>query len=171
MSDEVADEYHRTVAPDFYLVADQMMREHFQRHPLPTLEQLEAARRARWQRHLGGFDNSNLAAAGVSIDDLIAVKASKRARASGGQMLPKGEARIAQRQRAYLAIRAADLAGQSWTQAIESAQAASLFQQGARDLEIDRKTLDRWLRALHEWGLISIAPPEPKGRGRPRKQE
>lgn len=171
MSDDVAEEYHRTVAPDLYRAADQMMREELHRQPLPTLEQLEAARRARWQGHLAGYDNTNLAAAGVSIDDLIAVKASTRARASGGQMLPKGEARIAQRQRAYLAIRAADLAGQSWTQAIVSAQAASLFRQGARDLEIDRKTLDRWLRALHEWGLISIAPPKPKGRGRPRKPE
>jgi hypothetical protein len=171
MSDDVAEEYHRSIAPDLFRDLDPAWRDLTRNKSWPTVEQMEAARRRRWHKHLSNFDDSILEAAGLSVDDLIEYSASKNARRSGGRMLPQEPERVKQRERAYSAIHAADLAGKSWAQTIDDAQAASLFRSGNCDCEIDRKTLDRWLRSLREWGLIKLELPEPKGRGRPQKKE
>lgn len=170
MSTEIIDEYHRLVNPDIYKGWNEA------REMLPVLkflseltpEQILEIQRKRWRLHLSKFDHGVLEAVGFSVDDLIDARYQRLKERAAGKNSPKSERRLKQREKVLLAIRDADRSGKLWSEVISDATQASQMLNGQ---EVDRKTIDRWLRELHEWGLISIQPPPANGRGRPRKRE
>jgi hypothetical protein len=168
MTNEIVEEYVRFFRPDHF-------KEHDQRIALAVAAMLPADwadwRRRYWIEELSKHDPAMMEAAGMTVEEFVDLRDAHRQRRRGGQVLPQGPDRVRQRQMAYRAIYDADLAEISWGEAIERAQVVSRIMIGSREREIDRKTLDSWLRALHEWGVIQIDPPKARGRGRPRKKE
>lgn len=168
MSAEIVEEYARFLQPELYRKADQIV-EQVIKDLIP--DDLVEQHRRKWIRHLSQYDTGILAAAGVTVEGLVDIRtAALRQRHAGRKLPAKGE-RVLQRQRAYQAIDAANRAGLSWAETIDQVQVSSRMPVGRREIEIDRKTIDGWLRSLHEWGLVQIAPPTVRGRGRPRKKE
>lgn len=178
MSGDLAEEYGRLVRPEFYERMDDLWRNNADvqnvfsdfraKYGDMTEARAREISRARVRRHLAQFDDGILGAVGFTVDDLIDIRDRKRREEGAGGASPKSPKRIWQRRQAFLAIHEADKAGKSWGDTIIAAQAASMLANGQ---ELDRKTVDRWLRELHQWGEISISPPPPRGRGRPRKKE
>jgi hypothetical protein len=165
MSDEILDEYLRLTNPDLCAAFQAIWEE----SPLFNLtpEQAEEIQFERWRQHLSTFDQSVLGEVGLKVDDLIARRYQRLKERAGGSASPQSAWRVKQRERALLAIHEADKAGMRWGEAIASALQASQSQ--SRE-EINRKTVDRWLRKLHGWGLISMEPPPARRRGRPPKK-
>lgn len=168
MSDDIAEEYDRLIRPELYATADAFFRKAAREIDFPPLHVAVARRNATVKRHLGSHDQAVLQAAGFSLEELVAARTTKLLKRHAGRRLAMGAANVEQRRTALLAIREADQAALGWGEAIEAVQLAT---RAAHDREHDRKTLDSWLRVLHEWGLIGIKPPAARGRGRPRKKE
>lgn len=168
MSIEILEEYCH------FFLSDQELEEH-RRIRSAVAEILPAdwadRRRRYWISELSKHDHSMINAVGLTVEDLVDLRDARLRQRQGGRALPRQQDRVLQRQRAYQAIFDAGMAGLSWGQAIDSAQVASRMIIGRREAEIDRKTLDAWLRVLHEWGAILIEPPPARTRGRPRKKE
>lgn len=169
MSAELAEEYDRLTRPDFYREADALWKRAVDSGPpMPGAEELEAAWRSRVKEKLAAEDQGVLRAAGITLDDFVSLRAGAVSRRRGGNMLPQDRHRRAVRKTVLLAIREADLSSLGWTETIDAARGAAQEEHGS---EPDRKTVDAWLRVLHNWGLIEITPPAAKGRGRPPKKE
>jgi hypothetical protein len=132
----------------------------------PSAEVLKAARNRRWIKRLKDYDSSILAAAGITLDDFVRLIIAHEERISGGSQSRRTKEWVAMRDAALLAIRDADLKGCTWKETIDAALGAC---SSNGEVYLDRKTVDRWLRVLHEWGDISIDPPKPRGRGRPKR--
>ncbi len=169
MSDELAEEYDRLIRPELYQKADRRWKVAVAKLSLPDPHEIELAWQLRVRAHLAANDQEILQAAGLTLDDLVKVRAAKKKKRRIGQMLPQTKEKRALRKTALLAIRQADLGGSSWGDTIDFVKASC--QEAHKDAEPDRKTVDAWLKALHEWGLIDIHPPKARGRGRPRKKE
>jgi hypothetical protein len=183
MSDSLADEYDRLTRPEFYRKIDEVFATNAQvlaaKSELAALylrisggdlseSKLMELQRARYRDHLSQFDDAILLELKLTVDDLIAMHFRRIADRRAGRIRPQSPERRETRRQALLAIRRADSQGLGWTESIEFVQ-GELSATGLP--ELDRKTIDRWLRELHEWRLIEIAPPQAKGRGRPRKKE
>ncbi len=135
------------------------------------VDYLVMLQRQRWIEGLSAVDTGMIKAAGMTVEDLVDFRFARLRQTHAGRTLSTKPDRVLQRQRAYEAIRAAGSAGLSWGKTIAHVQDASLTKVGKREVEIDRKTIDRWLRALHEWGLVRLIPSSARSRGRPRKKE
>ena len=168
MSLELVDEYYRLTRPELVEKANQAWEVALASIELPTVEQVRKAAHTKMRMLLEVHDQAILHAAGLTIEDLISTTRTTISRQSGGSKLPQGRDRVAQRKKALLAIQKADIEGLTWAETIDAAQVAS---QEVNGREIDRKTLDAWLRVLHRGKLVSFDTPAPKGRGRPRKKE
>lgn len=96
---------------------------------------------------------------------LIAVQRYKSFRRQG-RSLPQSPKAVEARRCALEKIREADLQGMGWDETIRFVIDAQ-SDQGVR--ESSRRTLDQYLRELLQYKRISIQPPAPRGRGRPKK--
>lgn len=168
MTGEIVDQYHRLIHPEVY-VAWQSASSSLSASAF-SISEAEAVevQRARWRQHLSRFDSSILEAVGFTVDDLIDARYQRLKERAAGNGSPMSDRRKKQRESALLAIHKADKAGMAWTEAIVAVGQASQMLNGQ---EINRKTIDRWLRDLHSWGMITLQPPPAKGRGRPRKRK
>ncbi|MFN4160121.1 MAG: hypothetical protein ACK4GO_17235 [Gemmobacter sp.] len=167
MSLELIDEYYWITHPELVEKVSDVWEMALTTIQLQTVDEFRKAAQAKMRMLLAVHDQTILDAAGLTIDDLIATQRTAIARQRGGSKLPQGRDRVAQRRKALLAIRKADIDGLTWAETIDAAQVAS---QEVNGRELDRKTLDAWLRTLHRCKLVSFDAPEPKGRGRPRKR-
>lgn len=152
---------------------------------IPDPQEIQEAYRDKWRRHLASFDQSILAAAGMTLEDLLDARQHKLARKHGGRKQPQSKERVAMRRIVLLSFRDSDLSGATWGQTIAAAMsasddAASKAAEKAKEQKIakaklqkapDRKTITGWLRELHQCGCVSIAPPPTGKRGRPPKKK
>jgi hypothetical protein len=181
VSDDLLDEYDRLIRPDFYKEVDLAWQSHVDLKAAMAMMaaaysdlsggdlsegKLRELQRDRVRRHLSQFDDAILKALGMSVEDLIDFYHRRLAETRAGRMKPQSAERRETRRQALLAIREADLRGLGWTEAIAFVQNSL---QSAGRPEIDRKTLDKWMRELSAWNLIKVFPPPERGRGRPKK--